>query len=44
MTAQTLPENPSCCVCPAYDLEEEVQQIRLVIEGRAVTSRQRWWP
>ena len=35
MTAQTLPDNPNYCFCPAYDLEEEVQQIRLVIEGLA---------
>ena len=35
MTAQTLPDNPNYCFCPAYDIEEEVQQIRLVIEGMA---------
>ena len=33
MTAQTLPDNPNSCFCPAYDVEDEVQQIRLVIEG-----------
>ena len=35
MTAQTLPDNPNYCFCPAYDIEEEVQQIRIVIEGMA---------
>ena len=33
MTAQTLPDNPNYCFCPAYNVEDEVQQIRLVIEG-----------
>ena len=33
MTAQTLPDNPNFCFVPAYDLEADVQQIRLVIEG-----------
>ena len=31
MTAQTLPDNPNYCFCPAYDAEDEVQQIRIVI-------------
>ncbi|MCY4549891.1 MAG: hypothetical protein OXC28_16115 [Defluviicoccus sp.] len=35
MTAQTLPDNPNFCVCPAYDVEADVQQIRIVIEGLA---------
>ena len=33
MTAQTLPDEPNCCFVPAYDVEADVQQIRLVIEG-----------
>ena len=33
MTAQTLPDEPNFCFCPAYDVETEVQQIRIVIEG-----------
>ena len=33
MTAQTLPDNPDYCFVPAYDVEADVQQIRLVIEG-----------
>ena len=33
MTAQTLSDNPNFCFCPAYDLETDVQQIRIVIEG-----------
>ena len=32
MTAQTLPDNPNYCFVPAYDLEDEVQQIRIVFE------------
>ena len=35
MTAQTLPDNPNFCFCPAYDVEDEDQQIRIVIEGMA---------
>ena len=35
MTAHTLPDNPNYCFVPAYDIEDEVQQIRLVIEGMA---------
>ena len=35
MTAQTLPDEPNFCFCPAYDVETEVQQIRIVIEGLA---------
>ena len=35
MTAQTLPENPNFCFCPACDVETDVQQIRIVIEGLA---------
>ena len=33
MTAQTLPDNPNYCFVPTYDVEADVQQIRLVIEG-----------
>ena len=33
MTARTLPDNPHYCFCPAYDIEDEVQQIRIVIEA-----------
>ena len=33
MTAQTLPDEPNFCFCPAYDVETDVQQIRIVIEG-----------
>lgn len=33
MTAHTLPDNPNFCFCPAYDVETDVQQIRIVIEG-----------
>ncbi|MDE0150149.1 MAG: hypothetical protein OYG32_13950 [Rhodospirillaceae bacterium] len=35
MTAQTLPDDPNYCFVPAYDVEDEVQQIRIVIEGMA---------
>ena len=35
MTAHTLPDDPNYCFCPAYDIEDEVQQIRIVIEGMA---------
>ena len=35
MTAQTLPDNPNFCFVPAYDVEADVQQIRIVIEGLA---------
>ena len=35
MTAQTLPDNPDFCFVPAYDVEADVQQIRIVIEGLA---------
>lgn len=33
MTAQNLPDNLNYCFCPAYDLGDEVQQIRIVVEG-----------
>ena len=33
MTAQTLPDDLNYCFVPAYDIEDEVQQIRIVIEG-----------
>ena len=33
MTAQTLPDDPNYCFVPAYDIEDEVQQIRIVVEG-----------
>ena len=35
MTAQTLPDEPNFCFAPAYDVETDVQQIRIVIEGLA---------
>ena len=35
MTAQTLPDEPNYCFVPAYDVEADVQQIRIVIEGLA---------
>ena len=35
MTAQTLPDEPNYCFVPAYDVEADVQQIRIVIEGMA---------
>ncbi len=35
MTAQTLPDEPNYCFAPAYDVEADVQQIRIVIEGMA---------
>ena len=35
MTAQTLPDCPDFCFVPAYDVETEVQQIRIVIEDMA---------
>ena len=35
MTAQTLPDCPNFCFVPAYDVETEVQQIRIVIEDMA---------
>ena len=35
MSAQTLPDCPNFCFVPAYDVETEVQQIRIVIEGIA---------
>ena len=35
MTAQTLPDNPSFCFVPSYDVETDVQQIHIVIEGLA---------
>ncbi|MCY4397356.1 MAG: hypothetical protein OXC10_19705 [Rhodospirillaceae bacterium] len=33
MTAQTLPDDPTYCFVPAYDVEADVQQIRIVFEG-----------
>ena len=30
-----VPDNPNYCFVPAYDIEDEVQQIRIVIEGMA---------
>ena len=41
MTAQTLPDNPNYCFVPAYDVEDEVQQIRIVLKHMAVTSPRR---
>ena len=35
MTAQTLPDTPNYCFVPAYDLKDEVQQIRIVFEDMA---------
>ena len=33
MTTQTLPDDPNYCFVPAYDIEDEVQQIRIVVDG-----------
>ena len=33
MTTHTLPDEPNYCFCPAYDIKDEVQQIRIVFEG-----------
>ena len=33
MTAQTLPDDPHYCFVPAYDIEDEIQQIRIVVDG-----------
>ena len=30
-----VPDNPKCCFVPVYDIEDEVQQIRIVVEGMA---------
>ena len=30
---RSVPDNPNFCFVPAYDVEDEVQQIRIVIEG-----------
>ena len=35
MPPQTIPDNPNFCFAPAYDVETQVQQIRIVIEGLA---------
>ena len=35
MPPQTIPDNPNFCFAPAYDVETDVQQIRIVIEGLA---------
>lgn len=35
MTSHTLPDNPDYAFCPAYDLGDEPQQIRIVIDGMA---------
>ena len=35
MPPQIIPDNPNFCFTPAYDVETEVQQIRIVIEGLA---------
>ena len=35
MTVHTLPDNPDYAFCPAYDLGDEPQQIRIVIKGMA---------
>ena len=35
MAAQTLPDEPNFCFAPAWDVETEVQQIHIVIEGLA---------
>ena len=35
MPPQTIPDNPNFCFAPAWDVETEVQQIRIVIEGLA---------
>ena len=33
MTAQILPDEPNYCFCPACDLGDEPQQIRIIFEG-----------
>ena len=33
MTAQTLPDDLTYCFVPAYDIEDEVQQVRIVVDG-----------
>ena len=35
MTAQILPDNPSCCFVPSYDVETDIRQIHIVIKGLA---------
>ena len=35
MTAQTFPDEPNFCFVPAYDVETDAQQIRIVIERLA---------
>ena len=35
MTTYTLPDEPNYCFVPAYDIEDEVQQIRIVFENMA---------
>ena len=35
MPPQTILDNPNFCFAPAYDVETEVRQIRIVIEGLA---------
>ena len=33
MTAQTLPDDPRYAFCPAYEIGDDPQQIRIVFEG-----------
>ena len=33
MTVQTLPDDPNYYFVPGYDLEDELQQIRVVVDG-----------
>ena len=33
MTAQTLLDSPHYCFVPAYDISDEVQQVRIVVAG-----------
>ena len=35
MTIQTLPDNLDYCFCPSYDVEDDIQQICIVVEGMA---------
>ena len=37
MTTQTLPKDPDDAFCPACDLGDELQQIRIVIRGMTGT-------
>ena len=38
MTAHTLPKNPYYAFSPAYDLDNDLQQIRIVVDDMTATS------